>query len=287
METGNGTKKLWETPLKRSVSGALLSHRDVFSNTGMSLQISEVVSLRPLTSSAVGSTSGSSSSSATQSCPMCRFTTTYGQLLTRHIRRYHDSWPFMCPHCDYQTHRSHDLKKHLRTHTGEKPYHCNLCSYQTSDPSNLSAHLKNRHSSARVEAHSLLPLWWSFHYSSDKGSNKMRDPCPVACNCKLWKTFFQENSSSRHNCFTVIVSSAIIVNSYIYRLLYFWRNWKHKDSASTLMWMESFFLQYLHLYFLVPFESLERKTFSFFLFSKFLSQTITHQDNISVCSKWN
>lgn len=140
---------------------------DVFSNTGMSLQISEVVSLRPLISSAVAGNLGSSpTSSATHSCPMCRFTTTCRLLLTQHIRRHHDNWPFVCPHCDYRTHRSHDLKKHLRTHTGEKPYHCNLCPYQTSDPSNLSAHLKNRHSSVRVEDQVLLPLWWGF----DRGS---------------------------------------------------------------------------------------------------------------------
>ncbi|XP_050740617.1 protein tramtrack, beta isoform-like isoform X6 [Eriocheir sinensis] len=121
--------------------------------------ISEVVSLRPLISSAVASTSGSSpTSSTTHSCPMCRFTTTCSLLLTQHIRRHHDNWPFVCPHCDYRTHRSHDLKKHLRTHTGEKPYHCNLCPYQTSDPSNLSAHLKNRHASVRVEDQVLLPL---------------------------------------------------------------------------------------------------------------------------------
>uniref|UniRef100_A0A0P4WLX3 C2H2-type domain-containing protein n=1 Tax=Scylla olivacea TaxID=85551 RepID=A0A0P4WLX3_SCYOL len=144
-----------QIPWKRSMTPLHCCHiSDMFSNTGMSLQISEVVSLRPLISGAVTSTPGSSpSSAATHTCPMCRFSTTCRLLLTQHIRRHHDNWPFACPHCDYRTHRSHDLKKHLRTHTGEKPYHCSLCPYQTSDPSNLSAHFKNRHSSLRVEDH--------------------------------------------------------------------------------------------------------------------------------------
>lgn len=169
---GNETARLFEF-LWRGVWLVNCCHTwNVFSNTGMSLQISEVVSLRPLISSAVASTSGSSpTSSTTHSCPMCRFTTTCSLLLTQHIRRHHDNWPFVCPHCDYRTHRSHDLKKHLRTHTGEKPYHCNLCPYQTSDPSNLSAHLKNRHSSVRLEEQVLLPLWWGLPHSIDKGSN--------------------------------------------------------------------------------------------------------------------